>query len=167
VSAKNRAYAQQDLENCLRARAYELKPGGYFITTTACAKKDDDWLITAFNAMVSEGLITSQERLRMNLTVFSRKLADFELALSRNPGLFEVSEYLEFSLPQNSFSSINDKCLLLRAATEVKFLAVIKQSRPTEDAQVVVDAIYTRLGQLDFESKPTQYSDHYCVLKRK
>jgi hypothetical protein len=169
VSAKNRAYAQQDLENCLRARAYELKPGGYFITTSISEPliEYSDFFMTAFNSMIGEGLITPQEFLRMNFAGFSRKLADFESALSRNPGLFEISEYLEFSLPQSKISGIKIEISIFRAVSESKILEAIKHSRPSEEAQAVVEAIYARLGQLDFESKPLQYSNHYCVLKRK
>jgi hypothetical protein len=169
VSAKNRAYAQQDLENCLRARAYELKPGGYFITTSFSEPliESNDLLMPAFNSMVSEGLITPQELLRMNFAFISRKLADFESALSRNPGLFEISEYLEFSLPQSKISGIKIEISGFRAVTESKILEALKHSRPSEEAQAVVEAIYARLGQLNFESKPPRFSSHYCVLKRK
>jgi hypothetical protein len=169
VSAKNRALAQQDLEKCLRARAYELKPGGYFITTSLFEsfEEHNELFMPAFNAMVSEGLITSQEFLRMNVAIFSRKLADFELALSRNPGLFEISEYLEFSAPESILPSKHDRVLFFRGFTEVVVLEAVKQSRPSEEAQAVLEAIYARLGQTDLDAKPVKTPSHYCVLRRK
>mmetsp|Transcript_5334 Transcript_5334/g.9783 ORF Transcript_5334/g.9783 Transcript_5334/m.9783 type:complete len:324 (-) Transcript_5334:25-996(-) len=165
VGELNAAFAQRDLESILRARAYELKPGGFFVAlfTSQLNPLVNKLLTESLNKLIAQGLITEAEGLQMNLATARRSRSDFERAIEATGNLFEIieSENLNFS---TKFSK-TDLSAFLRGFTEVKVANAIRKSRPQIDPTPIVGALYKYIED-NAPEEPLHGDYNYFALRR-
>lgn len=167
VQALNAQFAARDLDECLKARAIELKPGGYFICnmTKHLPKSLNNFLTTALHRLINDQAITQAEGLQMNLAMYSRTRQDFEAAIERNPGLFELVEFEDFNLTFHY--DLPTLAVIVRAFTEVKIRTALLKSRTSEEAQSIVELFYNYMTSNAYEDPTKHPAFQYFVMRRK
>eukprot|EP00359_Climacostomum_virens_P001501 CAMPEP_0204898928 /NCGR_PEP_ID=MMETSP1397-20131031/1561_1 /ASSEMBLY_ACC=CAM_ASM_000891 /TAXON_ID=49980 /ORGANISM="Climacostomum Climacostomum virens, Strain Stock W-24" /LENGTH=317 /DNA_ID=CAMNT_0052066821 /DNA_START=33 /DNA_END=986 /DNA_ORIENTATION=+ len=165
VSEMNAAFAQRDLENILKARAYELKPGGIFVALymTYLPPVINQILTESLHKLISEELISEAEGLQMNFAANRRSRKDFERANEATGNLFEILEY-EVTNYTIKFTK-TELSAFARGPTEVRVTNAIRKSRPHIDPTPIVNAFY-QYAEDNAPEEPIQGKWKYCVLRR-
>lgn len=167
VKSLNTAFAAEDLEMCLQARANELKPGGYFVSISVknFPESYNSLLTITLNSLIDRRIITEQEGLGMNLAFAMRSREDFEAAVAKVSDLFELVEHEDFSFVQSI--ELEASIAILRTLTEVKIYNAIKASRPDSDPQPIVEMFYRHMGTLEYSNSTVFGEFQYAVIRRK
>jgi len=165
VKIANAVFAAKDLDNCLTARAFELKPGGYFISTN-CKTFPEAWntpLTHTLQSLIEEGTYKEEEGLKMNFAIATRDIHDYEDSIRRTGG-FEIVEHcpIELNIP----FIIEDQINHMKALTEVRIRNALRETRAEHEVEPLVSEFYKRLAS--YENFQTHYYTEfqYCVLRK-
>jgi hypothetical protein len=175
IKAINAVQAKEDLINYLKARAVELKPGGFlnFVARAPSAEVELQYRLMSelVFEFIEEGLISFQEFPSFQAPLWVRDASDYQEALDEMPGVYEVKEQFTYS-PAASASDdlLRDPANLsnfAKSAHEARILSSLKEGRGVEAATSTVSQYFARLTRA-FEAhsfEGTYYT--YIVLQRK
>jgi len=175
---------QRDWETILLQRAQELKPGGRLVLVNFCKDEAGQYtsrvhMFDTVNALwwrfVTEGVISSEEYVRMTLPQYYRTVEEFTRPLTdpANPvyraGLrVEQCETRAIPCPfAAAFRQHGDAACLAREATpairswtESTFLAALAPERAAEEREAIIEHYYEAYEALVREN-PTGYRGDY------
>jgi len=178
------AQGQRDWETILLQRAQELKPGGRLVLVNFC--KDEarrytsrvhmfDTVNALWRRFVTEGVISSEEYVRMTLPQYYRTVEEFTRPLTDTAspvyraGLrLEQCETRAIPCPfAAAFRQHGDAARLAREATpalrswtESTFLAALSPERPAEEREAIIQRYYEAYEAL-LRENPTGYRGDY------
>jgi hypothetical protein len=179
--------AQQDWETILLRRAQELKPGGRLVLINFC--KDDarhymsrvemfDTVDTVWRRLVTDGVIRSEEYVRMTLPQYyrtveehTRPLIDPVGPVYRSGLRIEQCETRAIPCPfAAAFRQHGDAARLAREATpalrswtESTFLTALSPDRPIQERQTIIERYYDAYEAF-LCGNPTRYQADYVEV---
>ena len=181
------AFAEQgqwDWETILLQRAQELKPGGRLVLVDFCKDEAGQYtsrvhMFDTVNALwrrfVTEGVINSEEYVRMTLPQYYRTVEEFtrpltDLASPAYRAGLRVEQCETRAIPcpfAAAFRQHGDAARLAREATpalrswtESTFLAALSPKRAAEEREAIIERYYEAYEAL-VQENPTEYRGDY------